>query len=262
MFAHCRTASASGTVSPSSARACAVSISRSGWTTTAVSPAGTGSRMMSGGFGRRTSTKPPQMHGAMLSACADPAPSRSPSSAQAISVSIDDCAPISASTATTAAAALAALPPSPLDSGSPLRMLQRHPAPFAELRQQRQRGHARRVARGLARQPAAVAVDVLDADARARRQAEPRRHLVARARRARSRARRSRTRRSTRSPAQTRSRKSSRVMAADRRNEVLAERALEVVGRVGSPSRRAPPSRPRRPATNPRSPAVSRQSYT
>ena len=88
---------------------------------------------------RRTSTKPPQMHGAMLSACADPAPSRSPSSAQAISVSTDACAPSSASTATTAAAALAALPPSPLDSGSPLRMRQRHAAPLAERRQQRQR---------------------------------------------------------------------------------------------------------------------------
>ena len=45
-------ASASGTVVPSSARAFAVSISRSGCTTTAVRPAGTGSRTTSGGFGR------------------------------------------------------------------------------------------------------------------------------------------------------------------------------------------------------------------
>ena len=90
-------------------------------------PGGTGSRIMSGGAARRTRTNPPQMHGAMLSACADPAPSRSPSSAQDISVSIDACAPISASTATTAAAALAALPPSPLESGRPLRMVSATP---------------------------------------------------------------------------------------------------------------------------------------
>src|SRR5215203_28733 len=96
---------------------------------------------MSGGFGRRTRTKPPQMHGAMLSACAEPAPSRSPSSAQAINVSAVDPPPISASTATTAAAAL------------------------AELREQRQRGDAGRIARCGARQTAVVAVNRLDEDA-------------------------------------------------------------------------------------------------
>ena len=63
----------------------------------------------------------------MLSACAEPAPSRSPSSAQAISVSIDTREPRIASTATTAAAALAALPPRPLESGSPLLMVNATP---------------------------------------------------------------------------------------------------------------------------------------
>ena len=92
---------------------------------------------------RRTSTRPPQIDGAMLSACAEPAPRRSPSSAHAISVSTGDRAPRSASTATTAAAALAALPPRPLASGSPLRIVERHAAPLAERGQQRPRGDAR-----------------------------------------------------------------------------------------------------------------------
>ena len=136
-------------------------------------------------------------------ACAEPAPRRSPSSAQAISVSSGVCAPSSASTATTAAAALAALPPRPLDSGSPLRIVERDAAPLAERRQQRLRGDAGGVARRLARQPAVVADDVVDAARRAGAEAarSPRRP----ARRARSRARRTRTRRSTRSPAQRRS---------------------------------------------------------
>ena len=55
----------------------------------------------------------------MLSACADPAPRRSPSNAQASSVSSGSFALNSASTATTAATALAALPPRPLESGRP-----------------------------------------------------------------------------------------------------------------------------------------------
>ena len=63
----------------------------------------------------------------MLSGCAEPAPSRSPSSAHAISVSSGACASSSASTATTAAAALAALPPRPLASGSPFAMLSATP---------------------------------------------------------------------------------------------------------------------------------------
>ena len=126
-FAHWRMASPSGTSLPSKARARAVSISRSGWTTTAVRPRGTGNRTTSGGFGTRTSTKPPYTAGAMLSPCADPAPIRSPSKAQAINVSSDEPASNSASTATAAATALAALPPSPLDSGRPLRMVNATP---------------------------------------------------------------------------------------------------------------------------------------
>src|SRR4051812_5665535 len=119
-FAHWRIASPSGTWVPSSARAFAVSISRSGWTTTAVRPAGPGRRTTSGGFGTRTSTTPPYTAGAMLSPWAEPAPIRSPSKAHAITVSSEARAPTSALTATTAATALAALPPRPLDSGSPL----------------------------------------------------------------------------------------------------------------------------------------------
>ena len=95
---------------------------------------------------------------------------------------------MSASTATTAAAALAALPPSPLESGRPLRMLT-HAAPLAEGRQQRQRGHAGRVARRVAGQPAVVVDDVVDADPLTA--PNVRHHLVARRIRARSRARRS-----------------------------------------------------------------------
>ncbi len=91
-----------------------------------------------------------------------------------------DPPPISASTATTAAAALAALPPSPLDSGSPFRMLSADAASFAELREQRQRGDARRVARRVAREPAVVAVDALDDDAVRVAREEPRRDFVAR----------------------------------------------------------------------------------
>jgi hypothetical protein len=63
----------------------------------------------------------------MLSPCAEPAPIRSPSKAQAISVSSGMRALNSPSTATTAATALAALPPRPLDSGSPLRIVSATP---------------------------------------------------------------------------------------------------------------------------------------
>ena len=99
----------------------------------------------------------------MLSACAEPAPSRSPSSAHATSVSIGACAPNSASTATTAAAALAALPPRPLASGSPLRMVSATPRRSPSGGQQRLRRDAGGIARGVARQPAGVADDVVDA---------------------------------------------------------------------------------------------------
>ena len=68
-------ASARGTIVPSSARAFDVSISSLGWTTTAVRPAGTGRRTTSAGLAQRTSTNPPYSAGAMLSACAEPAPS-------------------------------------------------------------------------------------------------------------------------------------------------------------------------------------------
>src|SRR5690349_15361217 len=63
----------------------------------------------------------------MLSPCAEPAPIRSPSNAQAIRVSSDAPAPTSALTATAAATALAALPPRPLDSGRPLRIVKLTP---------------------------------------------------------------------------------------------------------------------------------------
>ena len=122
-LAHWRIASPSATVSPTSVRAIVVSISRSGCTTTAVRPFGTGSRITSGGFGVRTRTKPPYSDGAMLSACADPAPRCSPRRAHASNRSNELFAPTSASTATTAATALAALPPRPLASGRPLRIV-------------------------------------------------------------------------------------------------------------------------------------------
>ena len=116
----------------------------------------------SGGLARRTSTNPPQMHGAMLSACAEPAPSRSPSSAQAISVStrrlradqrVDRHDRRRGARRAAAEAAR---------QRQALADRQRDAARLAELRQQRQHRHAGRVARRLARQTAAVARDVVD----------------------------------------------------------------------------------------------------
>ena len=84
-FAHWRMASASGTVVAEQRTRPARSRSRGRDAPRPPSArAGTGSRMTSGGSGRRTSTKPPHRHGATLSACAEPAPSRSPSSAHAM----------------------------------------------------------------------------------------------------------------------------------------------------------------------------------
>ena len=105
------------------------------------------------------------MHGAMLSACADPAPSRSPSSAHAISVSAVDRAADQRIDrhhrrgGAGGAAAEAARQRQPLPDA------QADTAALAELREQRQRGDAGGVARRVARQAAVVAVDRLDEDA-------------------------------------------------------------------------------------------------
>ena len=203
-FAHCRMASASGTVSPSSARAIAVSISRSGCTTTAVSPAGTGSRTMSGGLGWRTSTKPPQSAGAMLSACAatgaeafafERARDQRLDRRMRLEQRVDGHDRGRGAGRAAAQAARERQPFANRLSATPRR------SPSAV--EQRLRRDAGRVPRRLARQPAVVAGDVVDADAGRRERA---RSLRRPAPPAQSRARRSRTRRSTRSPAQTRSR--------------------------------------------------------
>ena len=94
-----------------------------------------------------------------------------------MSVSRDAPPPRSALTATTAAAALAALPPSPLDSGSPLRDAERDATGVAERAQKRHGRDAGGVTRRLARQAAAIARDIGDNHAGF---GQARRHLVAR----------------------------------------------------------------------------------
>ena len=174
-----------------------------GCTTTAVRPAGTGSRTTSGGFGtpheheaavdRRRDVVAVRRSGAEPLALR----ARTPSASRAARARSS-----SASTATTAATALAALPPRPLDSGSPLRIVSATP-----------RRSPSDVSSACAATPAVfraasrgrrplIADDVVDPHAGRGRAAA--RHLVAGRVAARSRARRSRTRRSTRWPAQRR----------------------------------------------------------
>ena len=179
-LAHCRIASASGTVvAEQRARLRRLDLEIGmhddrGQTRRHRQPDDVG-RIRRGGRARSRR----RSHGAMLSACADPAPSRSPSSAQAISVSSGACAPSSASTATTAAAALAALPPSPLDERQPLadasapRRAARRASSAAPARPRRPCCAPRRAAAGRRRPSMLV-------DLHARRRASARGHLVAR----------------------------------------------------------------------------------
>ena len=161
-------ASASGTVVPSSARALAVSISSSGCTTTAMRPAGTGRRTMSGGLGWRTRTKPAaQSAGAMLSGCAasgaqtlalDGAPDQRVERRVRVEERVDRhhrCR----------GAGRAA--PESAGSGRPFAMQRATPrsrSPRAA--QQRLRSNTGRVPRRLARQPSTVPGDAVDATPR------------------------------------------------------------------------------------------------
>ena len=155
---------------------------------------------------RRTSTKPPQIAGAMLSPCAEPAPRRSPSSAQAIRMS---------ERRVRAKQRVRRRPPPPRRSprcrrgrstaagpcgSSARRRASRRAASAAPARRRRRCSAPPRAAS----RPSSPGMSSIVTP----RRGQARRHLVARLVAARTRARRTRTRRSTRSPAQTRSQRS------------------------------------------------------
>ncbi len=124
-----RTWSASGTFGRSMARESRVSTRTCGWTSTARSPRGTGSRTQRSGSVETMSVSPPNREGAALSGCDTPHATRSAASAYASRDSFGRGRASSEFAATSAATAEAAEPPMPEPSAMPFRTRTSKPKP-------------------------------------------------------------------------------------------------------------------------------------